>query len=131
MSFPAATVYLSNSIERAHQGVAASLVNTVVNYSISLGLGFAGTVEVNVSNGDSPEDILKGYRGALYIAVGFAGLALATSILFLCHTYWIGDRGKASDGVEGGGIEGDSAEESVAEADLSTKEADAAMGGVR
>lgn len=95
MSFPAATVYLSNSIERAHQGVAASLVNTVVNYSVSLGLGFAGTVEVNVRRGDSPEDILKGYRGALYIAVGFAGLALTTSVFFLCHTYWTDNRGKA------------------------------------
>lgn len=91
MSFPAATIYLSNSIERAHQGVAASLVSTVVNYSISLGLGFAGTVEANVKNGDSPDDILKGFRGALYMAIGLAGLALATSILFLGHTYW-GDR---------------------------------------
>lgn len=105
MSFPAATVYLSNSIERAHQGVAASLVNTVVNYSISLGLGFASTVEVNVSNGESPEDVLRGYRGALYIAVGFAGLALATSILFLGHTYWIDDRKDESDRAEEDGVE--------------------------
>lgn len=28
MSFPAATLYLSNSIEKSKQGVAASLVNT-------------------------------------------------------------------------------------------------------
>ena len=84
MSFPAATVYLSNSIEKEHQGVAASLVNTIVNYSISLGLGFAGTVEVNVEDGNR----LRGYRGALYMGVGFAGLALAISIAFLIQTYW-------------------------------------------
>ncbi|KAE9984727.1 hypothetical protein EG328_008344 [Venturia inaequalis] len=51
MSFPAATLILSNAVKREHQGIAASLVNTVVNYSISLGLGFAGTVEVNVNRG--------------------------------------------------------------------------------
>ncbi|KAJ5754928.1 Drug resistance protein [Penicillium manginii] len=51
MSFPAATLMLSNSVERKHQGIAASLVTTVVNYSISLSLGFAGTVETHVNNG--------------------------------------------------------------------------------
>lgn len=88
MSFPAATIYLSNSIAREHQGVAASLVNTVVNYSISLGLGFAGTVEVHVKHGESPKEILNGFRGALYVGVGFAGMALVTSLVFLIITYW-------------------------------------------
>lgn len=105
MSFPAATVYLSNSVSREQQGVAASLVSTIVNYSISLGLGFAGTVEVNVRHGDSPDEVLKGYRGALYIAVGFAGMALATSVVFLAYTYWE-DRGrKKATGDEKGGEE--------------------------
>lgn len=68
MSFPAATLILSNAVSKEHQGVAASLVNTVVNYSISLGLGFAGTVQVHVNNGGkTPEDLLKGYRGAFYM----------------------------------------------------------------
>jgi hypothetical protein len=48
MSFPAATVILSNAMPKEHQGLAASLVNTMVNYSISIGLGIAGTVEANV-----------------------------------------------------------------------------------
>ncbi|QDS68933.1 hypothetical protein FKW77_008432 [Venturia effusa] len=61
MSFPAATLILSNAVSKEHQGIAASLVNTVVNYSISLGLGFAGTVEVHVNNGGmNQEDLLKG-----------------------------------------------------------------------
>lgn len=58
MSFPAATLLLSNAMPREHQGVAASLVATVVNYSISLALGFAGTVEVHVPYG---KDMLRGY----------------------------------------------------------------------
>jgi hypothetical protein len=68
MSFPAATLILSNAVSKEHQGVAASLVNTVVNYSISLGLGFAGTVEVHVNNGGrTQQDLLRGYRGAFYM----------------------------------------------------------------
>ena len=89
MSFPAATIYLSNTIEKSKQGVAASLVNTVVNYSISLGLGFAGTVEVHVNNGGhTREETLRGYRGALYMGTGLAGLGLALSITFVAKTYW-------------------------------------------
>ncbi|RAL03892.1 MFS transporter [Aspergillus ibericus CBS 121593] len=84
MSFPAATVVLSNAVGRRHQGVAASLVTTVVNYSISLGLGFAGTVEVHVNNGGTTfHDTLKGYRSALYLGIGLGGLGVATSLLYL------------------------------------------------
>lgn len=80
MSFPAATILLSNSMHKDHQGLAASLVNTVVNYSISIGLGIAGTVEVQVNNGG--KDILKGYRGAQYTGIGLAALGLGSSIMF-------------------------------------------------
>ncbi|KAI0597542.1 MFS general substrate transporter [Biscogniauxia sp. FL1348] len=87
MSFPAGTLILSNAMPRRHQGIAASLVNTVVNYSISLGLGFAGTVEVNVNNGGTnPEDVLKGYRGAYYMGIGLAGLGVLVSLAFLVKT---------------------------------------------
>lgn len=89
MSFPAATVYLSNTIEKSKQGVAASLVNTIVNYSISLGLGFAGTVEVHINHGgQTPGETLHGYRGALYMGTGLAGFGLALSITFVAKTYW-------------------------------------------
>nr|OQO20694.1 hypothetical protein B0A51_10645 [Rachicladosporium sp. CCFEE 5018] len=84
MSFPAATIILSNMTAREHQGVAASLVNTIVNYSISLCLGFAGTVEVHVNNGGgTPEDVLKGYRGALYLGIGLAAMGLVVSLVFV------------------------------------------------
>lgn len=69
--------------------MAASLVNTVVNYSISLGLGFAGTVEVHVKNGGQTwEETLHGYRGALYMGTGLCGLGLTLSIVFVARTYW-------------------------------------------
>ena len=52
--------------------------SSVVNYSISIGLGFAGTVESQVNGGD----LLTGYRGALYMGIGLAGLGLGLSLLF-------------------------------------------------
>ena len=88
MSFPAATLMLSNAVERKHQGVAASLVTTIVNYSISLSLGLAGTVEVHVNNGGhTPDDLLKGYRGALYLAVGLGGLGMFLSAIYAFKGY--------------------------------------------
>lgn len=89
MSFPAATLMLSNSVERKHQGIAASLVTTVVNYSISLSLGFAGTVETHTNNGGTTlEDVLKGYRGALYFSTGLGGLGIFLSVIFTMKFYW-------------------------------------------
>ncbi|MCJ1232576.1 hypothetical protein MMC14_000529 [Varicellaria rhodocarpa] len=84
MSFPAATIILSNYVPRRHQGVAGSLVTTVVNYSISLGLGFAGTVQVNVDEGANPTlSLLKGFRGAWYMAIGLAGLGIMVACYFV------------------------------------------------
>ncbi|KAI0478562.1 major facilitator superfamily domain-containing protein [Xylariaceae sp. FL0804] len=85
MSFPAGTIIMSASLPKEHQGVAASLINTVVNYSVSLGLGFAGTVELQVAHGGLTEedDLLRGYRGALYLGIGLAALGLAISAVFI------------------------------------------------
>lgn len=89
MSFPAAAIILSNAVKKEHQGIGASLVNTVVNYSISLGLGFAGTIEVQVNNGGrTPSDVVQGYRSAWYMAIGLSGLGLAISIVFVVRGYW-------------------------------------------
>lgn len=81
MSFPAGTILVSNAMHHRHQGIAASLVATVVNYSISLGLGFAGTIETNVN--DNGHDLLRGYHGALYCSVGLAGVGLMISVLYM------------------------------------------------
>lgn len=84
MSFPAATLILSNAVAREHQGIAASLVNTVVNYSIALGLGIAGTVEYQTNNGgETQPDLLEGYRSAYYLSIGLAGLGVAISLAFV------------------------------------------------
>lgn len=84
MSFPSATIVLSNSMPREHQGVAASLVNTLVNYSISIGLGLAGTVESQVNRGG--KDVLRGYRGASYMGVGLSGLGVLVALLFVIQS---------------------------------------------
>lgn len=85
MSFPSGTILLSNSMPREHQGLAASLVSTTVNYSISLGLGFAATVESHVN--DNGNDVLKGYRGALYMGLGLAGLGWIISSCYLWRSW--------------------------------------------
>lgn len=77
MSFPAASIIISDHLPREHQGLAGSLVNTLVNYSIAIALGIAATVEMNVNNGG--RDTESGIRGALYLGVGLAatGVILA------------------------------------------------------
>lgn len=81
MSFPAATVILSDLVPPGQQGVAASLVATIVNYSISIGLGIAGTVEVHVDR--DGQDVLRGYRGAWYAAVGLSAIGVLLSLVFI------------------------------------------------
>ncbi|KAJ6134474.1 low affinity NH4+ transporter [Penicillium sp. IBT 18751x] len=85
MSFPAGTIILSRAMPRRHQGLAASLVNTFVNYSISIGLGLAGTIEGQVNDGG--KKVLQGYRGAFYMGVGLSGLGVAVALLF-CLVEW-------------------------------------------
>ena len=81
MSFPSACIILSNAMPPEHQGMAASLVNTAVNYSISIGLGMAGTVESHVNH--NGQDVLRGYRGAWYLGIGLGGLGMAVASAFL------------------------------------------------
>ena len=84
MSFPAATVIMSNAVPKDKQGLAGSLVLTVVQYSISLSLGFAATVEVHVSDGGVTEAaILHGYRGAWYMGLGLGVLGIIVCIMYL------------------------------------------------
>jgi hypothetical protein len=73
---------LSASVQREHQGIAASLVTTVVNYSISIGLGIAGTVEVHVNK--EGKDVLSGYRGAFTLALAWEDLAFSSRQSHCC-----------------------------------------------
>ncbi|EFX03361.1 major facilitator superfamily transporter [Grosmannia clavigera kw1407] len=82
MSNPAATIMLSNSVGKTNQGIAASLVVTVVNYSISLALGISGTVEASVLD---TNNLLRGYRAAQYFGLGLGGLGILLATAFLCQ----------------------------------------------
>lgn len=80
MSFPAATIILSRAMSRENQGLASSLVNTFVNYSISIGLGVAGTVSTQVNDGG--RNLLGGIRCAFYLGVGLSGLGVLLALVF-------------------------------------------------
>ncbi|CAK7270030.1 hypothetical protein SEPCBS119000_003878 [Sporothrix epigloea] len=84
MSNPAAIILVSNSVRREHQGIAASLVVTFVNYAISLALGISGSVEAGVFDAN---DLLVGYRAAQYFGLGLGGLGVVFGTAFLCQNY--------------------------------------------
>ena len=80
ISFPAASLIVSNTVPNTQQGVAASMVNTVINWSISLGLGIAGTVESEMLK--RGQTGLEAYRGALYTGIALSGLGIIVTLLF-------------------------------------------------
>ena len=79
--FTAAAIIACNSVKRSEQGVAASLIGTLQLYATSIGLGFAGIVEVHTN--DHGISLVKGYRSALYLGIGMAAVALAISIFWV------------------------------------------------
>lgn len=98
MSFPAGTILLSASLPREHQGVAGSLMGTVVNYSIAIGLGIAGTVEYYTTKHGATEE--EGIRNAMYTGMGLAGFAIIICVLFNFYFFylWLQERKKIQDG---------------------------------
>jgi MFS family permease len=88
MSFPAATIVLSNHMPIKHQGLAASLVVTVVNYSISLALGVAGTVERRVLDravkSHEQYAVLRSVKSGFY-----SGMCMAALGILLATFYFI------------------------------------------
>ena len=73
----AAQVMASNSVSRKYQGVASSLVGTLNLYGVSLGLGFAGTIESEV------EGVERGFRAALYFSAALAVVGLVLDFAFV------------------------------------------------
>ena len=71
-----------NSVGKKDQGIAGSLIGTLQLYATSTGLGFAGVVERRIAArvGGTTVD---GYRGALYLGMGLAGIALAIGVLLV------------------------------------------------
>jgi MFS family permease len=82
-SYPAGSVIMSNAVPRESQGVAASLISTMVNYSISLGLGMAGSIERYVGEQDGP---LDAWRSTLWFGVALDVVGLIISALFIWKT---------------------------------------------
>jgi MFS family permease len=91
MSFPSATILLSSKVGAENQGVAMSLVNTVVNYSISIGLGLAGTVQSRADKDGT--QLLKGFRAAWYFAMGLSGTGAVIAVTFWAICTWKARRG--------------------------------------
>jgi MFS family permease len=85
-SFPAGTILLSKSLPREHQGVAGSLIATVVNYSIAIGLGIAGTVEYYTTKHGATE--LQGIRNAMYTGIGLSGFSIIIALFFNLYVFF-------------------------------------------
>ena len=72
--FTAASIIASNAVRRSQQGVAASFVGVLLLYGNSIGLGFAGTIEMQIDQ--ERHATVEGYRAALWFGTGIALLAL-------------------------------------------------------
>lgn len=107
-SLPAATIIFSNAAPREYQGMGSSVIMTIVVYSISLGLGFAGTIELQINNGGHTKaDLLHGYRGTLWFSVGLAAFGTVLALVFLFKDYRRqkmveNNEGEKSDSTEAG-----------------------------
>ena len=76
-----AQIIASNTVDVKQQGVAGSLVGTLLSYGLSTGLGFAGTVQSNTDRGGT--ELLRGYHAAAWLAVGFGAAALVLGVGFV------------------------------------------------
>lgn len=80
LSFACSSLIASDKLPKEQQGVAGSLINTIVNYSIALGLALAGNLENAVN--DHGNDRLKGFRAAWFLGAGFAGAGIVMTAIF-------------------------------------------------
>jgi MFS family permease len=80
LSFACASLIASDNLKPEEQGVAGSFINTVVNYSLALGLALAGNIEVCVNDGG--RDKLAGFRGAYYLGMGLGALEMVFTAVF-------------------------------------------------
>ncbi len=79
--FSAAQIIALNSVQRHEQGIAGSLIGVLQLYATSIGLGFAGIVEIHTNNHGTSS--ICGYRSALYFGMGLAVVALVLSVVFV------------------------------------------------
>ncbi|EME47627.1 hypothetical protein DOTSEDRAFT_21397 [Dothistroma septosporum NZE10] len=87
VSLRAGTVIGSTSMQHEHQGLAASLIYTMVYYSISIALDITEDVEVHVKNHSAtPEDMMFGIRCAWCTGVILAGCGVMLGALYFGRT---------------------------------------------
>lgn len=105
LSYPAANILMSSALPKEKQGIAASLVSTMVNYSISCGLGVAGTIDrYTIHNEAQKRGIhgnpaplsdtssmtssmrLVGLRAAYWFAVALGGFGMLVALVFIIVT---------------------------------------------
>ncbi|KAK9371394.1 major facilitator superfamily domain-containing protein [Lipomyces kononenkoae] len=79
--YVAAQIIASNSVGKREQGVAGSLIGTLNLYGNSLGLGFAGTIEVQIAKYRASE--VLGFRSALWFGAALATTALILDLIFV------------------------------------------------
>lgn len=85
-SFPGSSIILSDELPMEYQGMAGSLVNTIVNYATSLFLGMGTTVEAQINK--SGTNTLGGYRSALYLGIGLGGIGFLFSFSYMVEDLW-------------------------------------------
>ncbi|KAJ5171378.1 uncharacterized protein N7500_004161 [Penicillium coprophilum] len=81
LSFASSGILITNVVLPEEQGVAGSFISTVVQYSISIGLGIAATVESHVNEGG--QNPIRGYRSAFWLGIGFAAVGFFVVIFFV------------------------------------------------
>ncbi|PIG88704.1 hypothetical protein AARAC_000584 [Aspergillus arachidicola] len=79
--YVAAQIIASNSVQKHEQGVAGSLIGTLNLYGNSLGLGFAGVIEVQVAKHQASE--VAGFRAALWFGAALSISALVLDLAFV------------------------------------------------
>ena len=78
LSFTAASITISNTVEPHEQGKGGSMVNTMVLYSAGLGMGIAGTIQRYVMERHNDEHLA--FRSAFIFALGIATIALIIGV---------------------------------------------------
>lgn len=91
ISFPAASILISDFLPLEHQGMGGSLINTSVNYSNAFFLALSLTVEKLIY--DKSGSTVQSYRAAMYFAIGVAFLGVFSSVVFI----WIQRHDKVGD----------------------------------
>ncbi|KAH8705859.1 putative transporter [Talaromyces proteolyticus] len=79
--YTAGQIIASNSVRRHQQGIASSIIGTLNLYGNSLGLGFASTIETQISK--RLDNQIMGYRAALYFGVALSAVALILDVCFV------------------------------------------------